>query len=178
MARSPFRIYIGEKPFNRIYMREASYCSTTSFNFSLALLSSVFNVCLSTKLDFLAFILNGRLANRSYKYFWRYHGFWDFKKLGTNTETSKKSKMDSETVKRKMISEANIKTSDAYKFILEENNKKIIAGIDFKLEPLTRGLVVSLTNMIPCITLSHWMCLILDPFNKSVCIHLSHNSNF
>ena len=90
----------------------------------------------------------------------------------------KKSKMDSETVKRKMISEANIKTSDAYKFILEENNKKIIAGIDFKLEPLTRGLVVSLTNMIPCITLSHWMCLILDPFNKSVCIHLSHNSNF
>ena len=41
--------------------------------------------------------------------------------------------MDSETVKRKMISEANIKTSDAYKFILEENNKKIIAGIDFKL---------------------------------------------
>ena len=44
-----------------------------------------------------------------------------------------------------MIGEAVSKTSDAYKLILEENNKKIIAGLDSKLEPLTTE-VANLSN--------------------------------
>ena len=66
------------------------------------------------------------------------------RKADNSIEISKKPKMDLEEVKQ-MISDAVSKTSDAYKVILEENNKKIIAGLDSKLEPLTIE-VASLSN--------------------------------
>ena len=66
------------------------------------------------------------------------------RKADNSIEISKKPKMDSEEVKQ-MICDAVSKTSDAYKVILEENNKKIIAGLDSKLDPLTIE-VASLSN--------------------------------
>ena len=66
------------------------------------------------------------------------------RKAESSVESIKKPKMDSEDV-QKLIGEAVGKSADAYKVILEENNQKIIAGLDSKLEPIANE-VSSLSN--------------------------------